>query len=139
MISVTTIPRRLFLRLVVGLSALGLIRPARAWATLVEHTAPEPLASKLANAVIQKDSAAVVGREYLRRVPEEADVHRLVDGICSCYPVGREGLIRAGQQELRARLRDQQRQDFENGHIVKLQGWILSETEVRLCALAALL
>ncbi len=139
MISVTTIPRRLFLRLVVGLSALGLIRPARAWATLVERTAPEPLASKLANAVIQKDSAAVVGREYLRRVPEEADVHRLVDWICAFHGGEREDLLEAGQQELRERLRDQQRQDFENGRIVKLQGWILSETEVRLCALAALL
>ena len=36
-------------------------------------------------------------------------------------------------------LADQQRQDFEAGPSVKVRGWILSETDVRLCAQAPLI
>ena len=80
----------------------------------------------------------MVGREYLRSVPEEEDARLLVDLICSGQAVGRADLVGADLKELREWLRHQQRQEFEHGRIVKVQGWILSETEARLCALAAL-
>lgn len=134
-----TITRRIFLRIVLGLSALGLTGPARALAKLGESGAPDPLALKLAKFFIHKDSAAVVGREYLRSVPGEEDARLLVDLICSGQAAGRANLVGADLKELREWLRHQQCQDFEHGRIVKVQGWILSETEARLCALAALI
>jgi len=134
-----TITRRIFLRIVVGLSALGLTRPVRAFAKLGGSSAPDPLVLKLAQFFVHKDSAAIVGREYLRSVPEEADARLLVDLICSGQAAARANLVGANLKELREWLRHQQRQDFEHGRIVKVRGWILSETEVRLCALVALI
>jgi hypothetical protein len=131
--------RRTFLHILGFLSALGLTRPARALAKLGGSSAPDPLALKLAKFFVHKDSASMVGREYLRSVPEEEDARLLVDLICSGQVGRRETLLGADLKELREWLRGQQRLDFEHGRIVKVQGWILSETEVRLCALAALL
>ncbi|MDA2917049.1 hypothetical protein MYX64_09465 [Nitrospinae bacterium AH_259_B05_G02_I21] len=93
----------------------------------------------MATIFTHKDSAAVIGQEYLRSVPEEADAPLLVDMICSSLPKRRADLVGADLEELRELLRHQQRHDFEYGRTVKVNDWILSETEVRLCALAALL
>jgi hypothetical protein len=44
----------------------------------------------------------------------------------------------ARTETIKTLLLNQQREDFEKGRIVKVQGWILSETEARLCALTTL-
>lgn len=138
MMAQKTITRRVFLHIVVGLSSLGLTLPARILSSLVGQRAPESLAANLAKVFAHKKSAALVGVEYLRSVPREADARMLVDLICSREAELRATLIKADLKALRELLRHQQRQDFEQGRIVKLQGWILSETEARLCALAAI-
>ncbi len=139
MITRANVTRRIFLRTLVCLSALGLTRPARGLAKLDEASAPNPLASNLAMFFTHKESAAKVGLEYLRSVPEEADANRLVDLICSSQSEGRANLVEADLERLRELLRRQHLQDFEHGRVVKLHGWILSETEVRLCGLAAII
>jgi hypothetical protein len=92
----------------------------------------------LANFFIHKESASSVGIEYLKCVPKEADVHTLVHLIFSTKSELRTELNKADTNKFRKLLLLQQRQDFEHGRTVKVQGWILSETEARLCALAAL-
>ena len=83
-----------------------------------------------------RSSAEALGREHLRRVPNEADATKLVSLICSGFskspPIGRDH--RAIREWIRARSRD----DFKASRVVEIQGWILSATEARLCALAAL-
>jgi len=66
------------------------------------------------------------------------DAYQLVDLICSRQAGQCANLVEAGAVKLHELMRAQQRQDFEHDRVVKVQGWILSETEVRLCALAAL-
>ena len=62
-----------------------------------------------------------------------------VSKCCSSRKDRRAELAKAERGKLRELLLAQQRQDFEHGRIVKVQGWILSETEARLCTLAALI
>jgi len=138
MIPYTNMTRRNFLRALGFLSAFSLPGPARALAKPGESRVPGPLGSKLAKFFINRESATIVGREYLRRAPREADVRLLVDLICSSEKGRRAELAKADMEKLRELLLQQQRQDFEEGRIVNVQGWILSETEARLCAVAAL-
>jgi len=133
------ITRRGFLRVLTFLSAFGLARPARALAKLGEARAPNSLVSKLAGFFSHKESAALVGREYLRCAPGEADARLLEDLICSFQDKRRAELADADTAKLRELLLLRQRQDFEEGRIVHVHGWILSETEARLCALADLI
>jgi len=97
------------------------------------------LASKLANIHRDKHSAKIVGVEYLRSVPSEAKPNLLIDLICSCDGGQRAEFTQADEQRLVELLRVRERQDFEYGRVVNLRGWILSKTESRVCALAALI
>jgi hypothetical protein len=98
----------------------------------------DPLASKLNGFFHDKDSARVVGREYLRIKPVEADTLKLTELICAGRQDRYAELSHSGMVKLRRMLLHQQREDFDKGRIVNVQGWILSETEARLCALTAL-
>jgi len=75
-----------------------------------------------------------VGRAYLHLAPEEADaawLRQLLD-----LPAGASALTLPGLE--RERLAARQSEDFRTGEAVLVQGWVLSRTEARLCALAAL-
>lgn len=76
-------------------------------------------------------AAQAVGREYLRCFPAEADKALLASRICG--PGDGDGF-----RLTRPWLSRQTRQDFEAGRVVELQGWVLSATEARLCALSVL-
>jgi hypothetical protein len=97
------------------------------------------LVSKLANFYVDKKSARIVGREYLRSVPAEAKTDFLVDLICSFDRTQRTEFAQAEKYKLQELLLMRQRRDFEHERVVNVRGWILSETECRLCALAAII
>ena len=65
--------------------------------------------------------ARAVGAAFLRAFPAQADVTMLTRAV------GR-----------RATVLRRIRRDFEKGRVLVLEGWVLSETEARLCALVAL-
>ena len=73
-----------------------------------------------------RESAAIVGEYYLDTRPQERDVGVLV----SC--------IKGRRKNLRDLLHASIKTDFDRGQVVQVNGWVLSETEARLCALAAL-
>ena len=100
--------------------------------------APSPLPGRLSILFTAKESARKVGRRYLQRFPHEADVHRLTLLICRSER-RRARLARVDAPTMRNILAKQQRQDFRNRRIVAIDGWMLSETEARLCAIAALI
>jgi hypothetical protein len=75
--------------------------------------------------------ARMIGFAYLHAAPEEADFQRLAALLC-----GHEHV--SGTDELARRLRTARRADFLCGRTVTLNGWILSCTEARLLAAAAL-
>jgi hypothetical protein len=90
-------------------------------------------AERLAGMLSHAKSAARLGRFYLESAPQEADAARLV-ALLGVAPADRET-----DAALRARLDAHTRQDFINGDTVAVDGWLLSVTEARLCALVSLL
>jgi hypothetical protein len=117
----------------VAMLAFGGRRPVPAGARPAINEAGRVLLAQLLSAV---DSAGVVGREYLRHHPDERDPER-VQHVLSVALGGRlEGL---DPTVLRERVKRRVRQDFAEDQVTLVDGWILSITEARLCALAALL
>ncbi len=96
------------------------------------------LRARLSGLLRHTDSARIVGREYLHRYPQEATVSVLLDLIAADGAGGQAALSKGPDDELRALLDHKMRQDFADEKVVQLQGWVLSVTEARLCALTAL-
>lgn len=90
----------------------------------------DPLSSFWSDA----DGARAIGRDYLAQAPEEADPKRL-----GAFLVEGEGSLSSlSPRELRARIGQRRTLEFQRGDTVLVRGWLLSRTEARLCALAAL-
>ncbi|MGH8496971.1 MAG: hypothetical protein ACREVN_12640 [Gammaproteobacteria bacterium] len=88
---------------------------------------PEPLARFKGS--LDAESAARLGRAYLKAHPDEADGGRLLDTI----------LDGAGQStDLPRYLSEKARTDFEAGRVIELNDWQVSETEARIFAAVAL-
>lgn len=134
----TRMTRREFLTLTLGAGFLWLIRSRLPSSVAAWLDGRSLLTSRLISLFKHQDSARIVGLEYLQSYPGEADEYVLTDLISAGFTGGSELLSRADEHELRELLVREMRQDFEVEKVVKLQGWILSVTEARLCALAAL-
>ena len=89
--------------------------------------------------LLHPESAKAIGSEYLRQYPQDANVDVLLDQIASRLAANDVGLFSITDQSLREQLDGMVRADFAIDRIVKLHGWVLSATEARLCALAALM
>jgi hypothetical protein len=140
MISYADITRRSFMRTLLCRGAMFSFPPLLVpiMTKIGKFRELDLLAMRLANFFAHKHSARIVGSEYLRCTPRETDIDLLVNLICAPWAGRYKELTSVDGGKLRELLTLQQRQDFEHGRIVNVQGWILSETEVRLCALAVL-
>jgi hypothetical protein len=118
---------------------MGLARPYATLAHLCELGQYDVIALKLVSVLVHKESAAVIGGEYLRTVTREAQIPLLVRRICSSGQAESGNLSHQDEKGLREWIRVQKERDFELGRVVNIRGWVLSQTEVRLCALASLL
>ena len=77
-----------------------------------------------------------IGRAYLTQHPNETGVDLLTDWLLDDAVAAGCGPAAAGQiGELCAELQDAVRRDFRHGNVECLNGWCLSRTEARLCAL----
>ena len=82
-----------------------------------------------------RKGAAAVGRAYLAIREEEGEIavlRRLLE-----LPA-EDPSSPSERKQLLTRLRARQRDDFREDRVVTVEGWLLSETEARLCALVAL-
>lgn len=68
-----------------------------------------------------------IGNAYLQAHPEEADRDRLMSEIRKRRNEGAAGESRS--------LNSQMRMEFASDRIVQVNGWVLSRTEARVCAL----
>lgn len=122
--------RRAFVKLMLG--AVGLAAwPARAAVTEAAGRRRE-LQAAAAGWTAQfgsLESARQVGRAYLHRYPEEGDLALLCDRVGAGLDAAR-----GAQPDWSAVIRD----EFARGETVSLNGWLLSRTEVRLCAITVL-
>lgn len=112
-------------------------RPVMALGYTGKDNTPTLLA-RLSGIYDDTTSAAVIGMAYLEEFEEEANAQRLVELIC---PDARQQnrFLRANLTELRKLLDYQVRLDFAVGNTVRLRGWVLARTEVRLYAIAAII
>jgi hypothetical protein len=85
------------------------------------------------------DSAAWLGRFYLEVNPREADAALLVTLIGAARGPALPPASPSADEALRADLEERIRNDFIYGNTVAVDGWLLSLTEARLCALVSLL
>jgi hypothetical protein len=132
------ISRRAALKFALAAAATMFVRahvPGVALFQQAQALVPTQLAALLAH----PQSAKVIGIEYLRAYPGEADMDMLLDLIVSQLGASDAGLFASAEHQLRERLDTSIRADFAADRIVKLHGWVLSATEARLCALIALL
>jgi hypothetical protein len=138
-VSGDAVTRRRFLFVALGAGVPLGLAPLRTWNVVVAFERSEP-AVRLARLLTPRDGARAIGTEYLRTLPgPPASAAALADAIALALPAGHRALATAGDAELRELLAEQSAADFGDGRTVRLRGWILSETEARLCALAALL
>ncbi len=100
--------------------------------------ADDGLFETLAGFYEDRASAAAVGRAYLEGAPEEARRDVLLDRLCGPRRSEWAALARSAPEELFAAIRSQHRSDFEAGRVASVDDWILSLTEARMCAIAAL-
>jgi hypothetical protein len=132
------IGRRLFIVTALGLTAttlavrLGLKREA-----IHDDSATD--AQRLLRAFSNHESAAELGRAYLATAPREGSPTVLVELITAKLPAGSAELRTADDGQIRSLLAQQVKEDFSSGNSVAVDGWIISKTEARLCALATLL
>ena len=122
--------------LLAGLAGTALVPLGPSVAQAWQAGGPE-LASRLVAALDRPGSAIEVGLAYLRQHQDEADRARVTMALAPdlerhCEPE------KASRAELRTAISRQVRHDFELGRVAEVDGWILSVTEARLCALAAL-
>lgn len=75
-----------------------------------------------------RHSAAVIGAHYLAKFESENSAELLAQAIRRSMPAD---AMQIDERFLLAHIRS----DFERGEVVSLDGWILSRTEARLCAL----
>lgn len=130
-----TMRRRTFL---VGATGLG---ASLAWRSLSPWAWPRRAPStsvRLAGLPAPAESARLVGQEYLRAVPAEASPDVLVTRVLERLPDGGRTLAAASDRRLRELVVRATAEDFRHLRTVALRGWILAETEARLCALAEL-
>jgi hypothetical protein len=84
-------------------------------------------------AFTDRGSARSVGEAYLRARPRERDERRLVGRLRRSN--GAWTRVRR-PEDVRRLARPQMRRDYEAGRLAAVDGWYLSVTEARLCALA---
>jgi hypothetical protein len=93
---------------------------------------------RLAGFLTHEESARVVGREYLRAGPAEASRRILTARVAERLPGGLRAVDAASDARLRELLLHAVAEDFRALRTVEVRGWVLAQTEARLCALAAL-
>ncbi|MDQ4035942.1 MAG: hypothetical protein M3153_08430 [Chloroflexota bacterium] len=122
--------RRRLLVTGVGLAASATLGPRAIGLILERLAASSDVGQSLRELIVHRESAALLGRAYLAATPGEADTSRLAWLILGApgVPTGREA----------ARVASRMRADFDAGRVVTVEGWIVSTTEARLCALCAI-
>lgn len=113
-----------------GGGVLGAVSVGRGYAL-----AKARLVGRLADWIAESEEARELGKAYLTQYPEEEHVDMLTTALASeidALP------FRVASERLRRLFHARVTQDFAQGRTVKLDNWLFSRTEVRLCALAAL-
>jgi hypothetical protein len=115
-----------------GALAAGAALAGGGWLRSAGRSEPPPAADAPASTA-DRDPLAQLGRAYLAEEP--ATLEHLVRATPALTDARRRADVRAALPAIRTQARD----DFEAGRVRIVDGWVLSATEVRAAAIAALL
>jgi len=132
------INRRSFIISAICLGALSPIQLQYEWTAPSDQNEPSSFGSRMTRLLRHRESAKIIGIEYLKIAPYEADKRALADLLYIGLTQYGADAVDADPTRLSELLELRMRLDFEEEKIVKLRGWIISLSEARLCALAAL-
>lgn len=93
---------------------------------------------RLVSFLRHRKGVQAIGRSYLQLYPQEADAEHLFRTILNRNEDIWNALASGGASDIRASIRTLIVNDFAESRTVCLEGWILSQTEVRLCGLTCL-
>jgi hypothetical protein len=116
------------------LGALAALPATRGLLLVADTVWPAPLDERIARLFSDRESARRIGVAYLAAYPGEASRSHLIERLGA---VDRAGGGSPSGDELRRRIDEARRADFAAGRIVRVDGWVLAETEARCCALVA--
>jgi len=132
--------RRSFLGL--GAAALldAVFRPAGAWAAAANavHGPHREAADTLLELLSCRESAASIGRQYLAQYPAEVDADGLLGEFLAAAPDVQAAMEAGDAAAVRQAVFSRYRDDYSASRTVSIDGWLFSETEARICALAAM-
>lgn len=138
------ISRRRFLAVTGGILVPLVVLGTRAWTGLAGRM-PEPgealtaaRATRLANLLPHPESARAVGRAWLASSGAERGRADVIDALADDLGASLAAIDRAPEAALARGLAGRIAQDFADEHLAIVDGWVLSRTEVRLCALTVL-
>lgn len=125
--------RRSFFSVLISAGAVATGWPAigRGW---FEADPIRPLLASLRHG----ESAAAVGAVFLRQHPGEADARYLSTTVAADLRCRGCDPLYASRTRIRRAVSEQVHEDFAQGRVVDVDGWVLSATEARLYGLAAL-
>jgi hypothetical protein len=129
--------RRRFLAGAAAVAVPVALAPLKPWRALYEVSSPGGPAARLAGVLRGRRGARLLGRDALVALDRPGG-RQLAAQVLATLPGGAEALARVSDDELRALLAAGVREDFAAERTVRCGGWVLSATEARLCALAAL-
>jgi hypothetical protein len=101
------------------------------------------LASRLLDAHPSQESLSAIGHAFIDEVEETgadcpACLSDAVDALLDRLDWRDADLLQMKPARIRAGIKRKAIGDFERGRIVQVGGWLLGETEIRLCTVAAL-
>lgn len=135
---ISSTDRRGFLSFLVRLGLISAFQFFPLREVLASGGPADQLSDRLSKVFDCRESASVIGQEYLRIAPKEAHKTVLLDLMCQGSLSNQERLLVSDIPAARSVLQEWIRKDFELGRTVLVNGWFLSQTETRLCALTAL-
>lgn len=95
----------------------------------------DPLVATLRSLVSDPAGARCIGQIYLRQAAAESDPSHLASLILSSLNLTSQDSLRLRRAALSKLFGAAVRADFAAGRTLALDGWILSRTEARVCAL----
>lgn len=131
--------RRRFIQLVAGIAAFFRVKNAACQSPRYSEEALETSARKFTGFFNDQKNANFIGSLVLNTDYQEQNITSMMQSLCGDQPIDHEQILLSRQIALNRRLEKQQRTDFALGRTRIVKGWILSETEVRLCVLSELI
>jgi len=127
--------RRFILKSISAMSLYYIMPPK---ISLAASNSFEDVIQKLLYSIADKDSAKSIGNKYLSTREEERNLFLLLEKIIHPKITNKINLNKVNRNDVLILLNEVFMDDFSNEQIVKVDGWIFSETEARLCALSCI-